>query len=105
ADVLARTPRPRGFTVLSWVVISSVKPSLKYSCAGSPLRLSNGRTARATRFVAGRARRAGRWTTTYATRASTHRDTTAIQTDGTDRRSGLRGAGTTRARSTGAMNR
>ena len=42
----AITPKPAGATRPSWVITSSVSPRLKYACAGSPFRSSNGRTAK-----------------------------------------------------------
>ena len=49
ADVRAITPSRCGFNRPSCAIISSVRPSLKYSCSASPLKFSNGRTASMTR--------------------------------------------------------
>src|SRR6202008_1322894 len=49
---LLRETTARAETLLRSVMMSSVMPSLKYSCSGSPLMLANGSTQIATRGVA-----------------------------------------------------
>src|SRR5262249_7075827 len=44
-DGPAMTPNPAGRARPSWVITSSVRPLLRYACAGSPFRSSKGRTA------------------------------------------------------------
>ncbi|MBI1786180.1 MAG: hypothetical protein HYR60_01345 [Acidobacteria bacterium] len=70
AEVRAITPSRRGCSRPNWVIISSVRPSAKYSCSGSPLRLWKGSTASITLPVAGRGRQKKRAPPTNAIRAA-----------------------------------
>src|SRR6266481_8538696 len=44
-DVRAITPNRSGSSLASWEIVSSVRPSARYSLLGSPVRFSNGNTA------------------------------------------------------------
>src|SRR5512138_2763542 len=88
-ELRAKTLRRSGSSRPSWVIISSVSPSLRYSWSASPERLSKGRTARvnlAPDCVVGL--RCG--TTQYATTAAAQ-NTTAIARMRSRRRAELDG--------------